>query len=46
LRRFLFSRDLDAMDLVLKNEVQIYGNWNYVHKFLSIVKDLVHRLSC
>lgn len=44
LRRFLFSRDLDAMDPVLENKIQIDGNWNYVHKFLAIVKDLLNRL--
>jgi hypothetical protein len=44
LRRFIFSRDLDILNLVLENEVQVDGNLNYVYKFLFIAKDLLHRL--
>ena len=44
LQRYLFSGKQDILELILANEVQLDGNWNYVHKFLFMVSDLIHRL--
>lgn len=44
LKRYLFSGDQDILELILANDVQLDGNWNYVHKFLFMVNDLLHRL--
>ena len=44
LQRYLFSGEQDILELILANEVQLDGNWNYVHKFLFMVSDLLHRL--
>ena len=46
LKRYLFSigQNQDILGLILANDVQLDGNWNYVHKFLFMVNDLIHRL--
>ncbi|MFC1822094.1 hypothetical protein ACFL9T_05255 [Thermodesulfobacteriota bacterium] len=48
LQRYLFSlakgRDQGILELLLANDVQLDGNWNYIHKFLFMVGDLHHRL--
>jgi hypothetical protein len=44
LMRFLLSRDHDVLDSVLRNEVQVEGNLNYVYRFGFLVKDLMRRL--
>jgi hypothetical protein len=44
LKRYLFSGEQDILELILANDVQLDGNWNYVHKFLFMVNDLLHRL--
>ena len=44
LRAFLFSRDQDILDALLKNEVELDGNLNYIYKFGFMVRDLARRL--
>lgn len=44
LRDFLFSKDQDILQSILKNEVSVEGNLNYVHKFGFMARDLGHRL--
>jgi len=44
LRRFLFSRDQDILNSILKNEVETDGNMNYIAKFAFMSKDLERRL--
>jgi len=44
LRDFLFSRDQDIVDSILKNEVEVDGNLNYIYKFGFMARDLGHRL--
>jgi hypothetical protein len=44
LRRFLFSKHQDILDAVLKNEVQVSGNYNHVYRFGYLARDLEHRL--
>lgn len=44
LRAFIFSRDQDILDSLLKNEVEVDGNLNYVYKFGFMARDLAHRL--
>ena len=44
LRDFLFSSDQDIVDSLLKNEVEVDGNLNYIYKFGFMVRDLRHRL--
>lgn len=44
LRSFLFSRDQDILNSVLKNEVETDGNQNYIYKFGFMVRDLSKRL--
>jgi hypothetical protein len=41
----LFSGEQDILQLILSNDVQLDGNWNYVHKFLFMVNDLRRRLT-
>ena len=43
LDRFLFSRDQDIVDSMLKNEVQVEGNLNYIYRFGFFARDLAHR---
>lgn len=44
LRAFIFSRDQDILDSLLKNEVEVDGNLNYIYKFGFMARDLGHRL--
>ena len=44
LRDFLFSGDQDIVDSLLKNEVEVDGNLNYIYKFGFMARDLEHRL--
>jgi len=44
LSSFLFSRDQDILDSVLKNEVEVDGNLNYIYKFGFMARDLAKRL--
>ena len=44
LRDFLFSRNQDILDSLLKNEVEVQGNLNYIFKFGFMARDLFHRL--
>lgn len=41
---FLLSENQDIVDSVLRNNVKIEGNLNYIYKFGFMVKDLVHRV--
>ncbi len=44
LRAFLFSRDQDILDSLLKNQVTVEGNLNYIYKFGFMARDLLWRL--
>jgi hypothetical protein len=44
LRRFLFSRNQDILNSILKNEVETDGNMNYIAKFAFMANDLKRRL--
>lgn len=44
LRSFLFAQDADVLDSLLKNEVEVSGNINYVHRFGFLARDLQRRL--
>jgi len=44
LNEFLFSRDQDIVNSMLKNEVSVNGNLNYVNKFGFLARDLTRRL--
>lgn len=44
LRNFLFSKDQDILDSLLKNEVTTEGNINYLYKFGYLAKHLLHNL--
>lgn len=44
LRDFLLSEDQEILSSVLRNEVEIEGNINYIYKFGFMAKDLKHRL--
>ncbi|MDH3892390.1 MAG: hypothetical protein OEV49_15050 [candidate division Zixibacteria bacterium] len=41
---FLFSKDQDILNSLLKNEVEVRGNLNLLYKFGFMARDLVHRL--
>jgi hypothetical protein len=41
---FLLSRDQDILDLLLKDEVVVEGNLNFVYKFGFMVRELTRRL--
>lgn len=41
---YLFSKDQDILNSLLKNEVAVDGNLNYVYKFGFLARDLAHRL--
>ena len=43
LREFLFSKDQDIVNSMLKNEVEVTGNLNYISRFGFLVKDLGRR---
>ncbi len=44
LRDFLFSKNQDVLQSLLKNEVTVEGNLNYLYKFGFMAKDLMRRL--
>jgi hypothetical protein len=44
LSRFLLSQDQDILDSLLKNEVEVHGNANYVYRYGFLVRDLGRRL--
>ena len=44
LNAFLFSRDQDILDSLLKNDVELDGNLNYIYRFGFMARDLGHRL--
>ena len=44
LRSFIFSRDQDILNSLLKNEVEVEGNLNYIYKFGFMCRDLAHTL--
>lgn len=44
LSRFLLSRDQDILNSLLKNEVEVHGNANYVYRYGFLVRDLGRRL--
>ena len=44
LRRFLFSKNQDIVDSILKNEVEVDGNINYIYKFGFMARDLERRV--
>jgi hypothetical protein len=44
LRAYIFSKDQDILDSILKNEVEVDGNLNYIYRFGFLARDLVHRL--
>lgn len=44
LRAFIFSKDQDILDSVLKNDVEVDGNLNYIYKFGFMARDLARRL--
>ena len=45
LRNFLFSKNQDILNSLLKNEVAVEGNVNYIHKFAYMARNLLHRLN-
>jgi hypothetical protein len=44
LHAFLFSKNQDILDSLLRNEVEVDGNLNYIHKFGFMARDLIRRL--
>jgi hypothetical protein len=44
LKAFLFSQDQDILDSVLRNDVEVEGNLNYIYKFGFMARDLMRRL--
>ena len=44
LRSFIFSKDQDILNSLLKNEVEVDGNLNYIYKFGFMARDLAHKL--
>lgn len=44
LRDFIFSKDQDILNSLLKNEVEIDGNVSYIYKFGFMARDLSRRL--
>ena len=44
LRTFLFSRNQDILDSLLKNDVDVDGNLNYLFRFGFLARDLLRRL--
>lgn len=43
LRRFLFGKNQDILDSILRNEVEVFGNVNYVYKLGFLARDLERR---
>ncbi len=44
LKDFIFSKNQDILDSLLKNEVEVDGNLNYIYKFGFLARDLARRL--
>jgi len=44
LRSFLLSRDQDILNSILRDEVEVEGNLNYVYKLGHMARELVQRL--
>jgi hypothetical protein len=44
LRTFLFSRNQDILNSLLKNDVDVDGNLNYLFRFGFLARDLLRRL--
>ena len=44
LRSFIFSKDQDILNSLLKNEVEVDGNLNYIYKFGFMARDLAYKL--
>ncbi len=44
LKEFIFSKDQDILNSLLKNDVEVDGNLNYIYKFGFMARDLAHRL--
>ena len=44
LMAFIFSRDHDILDSILKNDVEVDGNLNYIYKFGFMARDLSQRI--
>lgn len=44
LRSFIFSKDQDILNSLLKNEVEVDGNLNHIYKFGFMARDLAHKL--
>lgn len=44
LRDFLFSKNQDILNSLLKNEVEVDGNQNYIYRFGFMARDLGKRL--
>ncbi|MFQ5900069.1 MAG: hypothetical protein ACE5IH_00745 [Thermodesulfobacteriota bacterium] len=44
LRGYIFSRDQDVLDSLLKNDVEVDGNLSYIFKFGFMARDLGRRL--
>jgi hypothetical protein len=44
MRSYIFSRDQDILDSILKNDVEVDGNLNYIYKFGFMARDLTRRL--
>jgi len=44
LRAFLFSRDQDILESLLRNEVRLEGNINYIYKFGYMAREIQRRL--
>jgi hypothetical protein len=42
--KLLLAGGNDVLDAVLENDVEVYGNLNYLYKFGFMVRDLVRRL--
>lgn len=42
--KFIFSGGNDIVASILANDVEVYGNVNYLHKFGFMAKDLMKRL--
>jgi hypothetical protein len=42
--KFVLSGGDDIVDSILANDVEVYGNVNYLHKFGFMAKDLIKRL--
>lgn len=44
LKDFLFSKNQDILNSLLKNEVTAEGNLNYIYKFGYMARNLLHKL--